>query len=185
MSSRIARLVANYERHASIPWPSTLAGPQRVWFAVYDKNDERRLRARVQEFEIATQRAGHAWSLVDITDAFPSWLTAHEYRDAYFENPEALEVAMDDFLEHVASEVRVRLRSADERTVVALIGVAALFGFVKVSALVKAVQDEVRGRLLVFFPGSHEHNTYRLLDARDGWNYMAVPITPDEAHQVP
>ena len=185
MSSRIARLVANYERHASIPWPATLAGPQRVWFAVYDKNDERRLRARVQEFEIATRRAGHGWSLVDVTDAFPLWLAAHEYRDSYFADPEALEVAMDDFLEHVASTVREHLRVADERTVVGLLGVGTLFGFIKVSALVKAVQDDVRGRLLVFFPGSHENNTYRLLDARDGWNYMAVPITPDDAHTVP
>ena len=61
-----------------------------------------------------------------------------------------------------------------------LVGVGALFPFAKTSALVKAVQDDVPGRLLVFFPGTHEHNVYRLLDARDGWNYMAVPITPDD-----
>jgi hypothetical protein len=31
---------------------------------------------------------------------------------------------------------------------------------------------------LVFFPGEHhpEHHSYRLLDARDGWNYLAVPL---------
>ena len=185
MSSRIARLVLNYERHASIPWPTTLAGPQRVWFAVYDKNDERRLRARVQEFEIATGRAGHGWALADVTDAFPAWLGAHEYRDSYFENPEALDVAMDDFLEHLATSIRSELAAADERTVVGIIGVGALFGFVKVSALVKAVQNDIKGRLLVFFPGTHENNTYRLLDARDGWNYMAIPITPDDAQALP
>ena len=33
------------------------------------------------------------------------------------------------------------------------------------------------GRLVVFFPGQFEQNNYRLLDARDGWNYLAVPIT--------
>lgn len=185
MSSRIARLVQNYERHASIPWPATLAGPQRIWFAVYDKNDERRVRARVGEFEIATGRAGHGWALVDVTDAFPTWLGAHEYRDSYFENPEALEIAMGDFLEHVAKQVQSTLDSADENTVVTLMGVGALFGFVKVSELVKTVQDHVRGRLLVLFPGTHENNVYRLLDARDGWNYMAVPITPDDGHTGP
>jgi hypothetical protein len=156
-----------------------------VWFAVYDKNDERRLRARVPEFEIATGKAGHGWSLIDVTDSFPSWLVAHEYRDSYFENPEALDVAMDDFLEHVAALVRTQLAAADERTVVGLLGVGALFGFVKVSALVKAVQNDIRGRMLVFFPGTHENNVYRLLDARDGWNYMAVPITPDDAQTLP
>src|SRR5690242_13354107 len=123
MSSRIARLVQNYERHASIPWSTTLAGPQRVWFAVYDKNDERRVRARIGEFEIATGRAGHGWSLVDLTDAFPQWLGTHEYRDSYFENPEALDVAMDDFLEHVARVVEQALDAASENAVVTLLGV--------------------------------------------------------------
>ena len=36
---------------------------------------------------------------------------------------------------------------------------------------------QIRGRLVVFFPGHLERSNYRLLDARDGWNYMAVPIT--------
>ena len=185
MSSRIARLVQNFERHASIPWPTTLAGPQRVWFAVYDKNDERRVRARVGEFEIATGRAGHGWALVDVTNSFPVWLGGHEYRESYFRNPKALEIAMEEFLEQVAAEVRHTLAASDENTVVALLGVAALFGFVRVSELVRAVQDDVHGRLLVLFPGTHENNTYRLLDARDGWNYMAVPITPDDGHSTP
>ena len=39
------------------------------------------------------------------------------------------------------------------------------------------VQNDIPGRLLVFFPGTYEDNIYRLLDARDGWNYHAVPIT--------
>jgi hypothetical protein len=42
------------------------------------------------------------------------------------------------------------------------------------------VADAVPGRLLVLFPGEYENNSYRLLDARDGWSYLAVPIT---AHQ--
>jgi len=41
----------------------------------------------------------------------------------------------------------------------------------------------LEGRLLVFFPGEHhpENHTYRLLDARDGWNYLAVPLLAKEA----
>jgi hypothetical protein len=34
----------------------------------------------------------------------------------------------------------------------------------------------VPGRLLVFFPGRYEGNSYRLLDARDGWSYRATQI---------
>jgi hypothetical protein len=30
--------------------------------------------------------------------------------------------------------------------------------------------------LLVFFPGEQEGNTYRLLDAQNGWGYLATSI---------
>jgi len=43
--------------------------------------------------------------------------------------------------------------------------------------VLKAVETMIQGRVVVFFPGSYDQNTYRLLDAREGWNYMAIPIT--------
>jgi len=73
--------------------------------------------------------------------------------------------------------VRRGLEAADEDDVVAVSGVASLYGFMKVSRLMEMVERTIRGRLLVFFPGEYEDNNYRLLDARDGWNYHAVPIT--------
>ena len=44
--------------------------------------------------------------------------------------------------------------------------------------VVEGIKEAVDGRLVVFFPGEHhpENHTYRLLDARDGWNYLAVPL---------
>jgi hypothetical protein len=42
---------------------------------------------------------------------------------------------------------------------------------------VEEVENDIRGRLALFFPGEYENQNYRLLDARDGWNYLAVPIT--------
>ena len=65
----------------------------------------------------------------------------------------------------------------NENTVVAAHGTASLFGFTKLSLVLKEVEHDIRGRLLLFFPGQYENNNYRLLDARDGWNYLAVPIT--------
>ncbi|MFH1688626.1 MAG: DUF1788 domain-containing protein, partial [Candidatus Eisenbacteria bacterium] len=56
-------------------------------------------------------------------------------------------------------------------------GVACLFGLTRLSLVLKEVVKDIRGRLVVFFPGEYEENNYRLLDARDGWNYLAVPIT--------
>jgi hypothetical protein len=58
--------------------------------------------------------------------------------------------------------------------------VASLFGFLKISEVLPMVEGDVKGRLLVFFPGVYEQNNYRLLDARDGWNYHAVPITASD-----
>lgn len=180
--SRLEKLVSNYQRLVSLPWQPNLHGTQKVWFAVYDKTEERRIRSRVGGFELATTESGHSWVLVDLTDAFPTWMAQKEYRDDYFLSPLDLETAMADFLEQTASTLRSALTSeqATEGTVVAVLGVGSLFGFIKVSDLLQKVYSDIRGRLLVFFPGEYDDNTYRLLDARDGWNYRAVPITHHE-----
>jgi hypothetical protein len=114
-------------------------------------------------------------------------MAATEYRDSYFESPEDLELKLeDDFLEHVAAQVREVLTSAeaDENSVVGVYGIASLFGFVRVSELMKEIERDIRGRVVVFFPGEYENSNYRLLDARDGWNYLAVPITLHEDRGV-
>jgi hypothetical protein len=75
-------------------------------------------------------------------------------------------------------------KQEDPNGVVGLLGAGALFGLgeaVKVSALLNAVNDAIPGRLLVFFPGEVEGSSYRLLDARDGWNYLATPITANRS----
>ena len=66
---------------------------------------------------------------------------------------------------------------------VALLGVGSLFPMVRVSDLIQRVSANVRGRLLVLFPGSFEGGNYRLLDARDGWNYLAIPIVANFSPQ--
>ncbi len=110
-------------------------------------------------------------------------MAGHEYRDEYFESPDLLETALPAFFDHLISEVRDQLGTHPHPDgVVGLLGAGTLFGLgdaVKVSALLNAVNDAIAGRLLVFFPGGYEGNSYRLLDARDGWNYLATPITPD------
>ena len=78
MSSRVAKLVSAYRQHLTVPWQADLAAIQRVIFAIYDKADELRLRANVEEFALATQHAGKQWLLLDITHAFPEWMAAQE-----------------------------------------------------------------------------------------------------------
>jgi len=181
--SYVDDLVAAYRKHVALPWQENLAPPQRVWMAVYPPEHERRLRLHVPAFKEATTEHHHAWALIDITTSFEQWMADHEYRDAYFEDPELLDTALPAFFARLVDQVRARLAEhADPNGVVAILGAGTLFGLgdaVKVSALLNAVNDAVPGRLLVFFPGQHEGNSYRLLDARDGWNYLAIPITPN------
>jgi hypothetical protein len=103
-------------------------------------------------------------------------MVSQEYKDDYFESPEDLEMALEEFTSYVAEGVSVKLQAADENAVVALYGVGSLFGFGRVSRVIETIEAKVKGRLLVFFPGDHENGNLRLLDARDGWNYLAVII---------
>ena len=183
MSSKVAKLVSAYRQHLTVPWQAGLAAIQRVIFAVYDKTDELRLRANIEEFALATQQAGKKWLLLDVTNAFPEWMAAQEYRDAYFESPEDLagyQVGeLTEFVADLTTQLKARIATeAGPDTVVALMGVGTLFGLARVSSVVEGIKEAVDGRLLVFFPGEHhpENHTYRLLDARDGWNYLAVPL---------
>lgn len=180
--SAIDRLLSNYSRQVRLPWSTNMSGKQRVWFAVYPPDEERRVRARLPEFERLTDAANHGWTTVDLTDLLPKWIAAHEYRESIFAEPEHFSANSE--LEDMAVE-RVRqacsLEEVNAASVVAVTGLASLFDFMRVSSLIDRVEDSVRGRLLVFFPGEYTGNVYRFMDARDGFNYMAVPITSTES----
>jgi hypothetical protein len=178
--ARIEELAERYARHVSTPWQRTMSGAQRVIMVVYEKELERTLRARKVLFEAATLEAGHNWHEIDLASIFPSWIASDEYRDAYFEQPDDLSLKLDsEFPEYAAATLRQALTAphVTENTVVAVTGVSTLFGLARFSEIVRKVDRDIRGRLLVFFPGQYEHNNYRLLEARDDWNYLAIPIT--------
>lgn len=175
---RIEDLAAKYERHIRAPWQRAVAGAQRVVMVVYDKELERTFRARKAEFEQRTLSAGHKWVEHNFTRSFADWMAVDEYCEDYFETPADLAMKLEgEFPEHLLQSLRDRLRSSDEDTVVAATGVACLYGFAHISDLVRRVEPDIRGRLVIFFPGSKDNNNYRFLDARDGWNYLANGIT--------
>jgi hypothetical protein len=177
---KIEELAEKYSKHISLPWQQTISGAQRIIIIIYDKELERTLRARKNAFENATKEAGHKWFEVNITHAFSSWMAADEYREAYFEAPEDLNLKLEaEFAQYVAGHISMCLEKpdVDHASVVAVFGAGSLFGFARVSHVLKLVEHKIKGRLAVFFPGQFEDNNYRLLDARDGWNYMAIPIS--------
>lgn len=180
--SRIKRLIQFYSRYISVPWRSDAAAAQRVIFCVYKETEERSLRAKVDEFEIATHEAGHTWVKFDLTDTFAIWLASQRYAKSYFQKPHLLSTLLPKYLAFIVDTFETFLQKSGNgsSTVVAITGVGSLFGFLKVKEVVDKLAPMVRGRLLVFFPGSYESNNYRLLDGYDGWNYLAVPITADK-----
>ena len=127
--SYVDELLDAYRRFVSLPWQQNLAGPQRVWMAVYPPEHERRLRLHLPAFKEATNEHGHSWALVDITTSFERWMADHAYREAYFEEPELLSTALPAFFAHLVDDVRSQLsaHSAPDG-VVALLGAGTLFG---------------------------------------------------------
>ena len=184
--SAIDRLLSNYSRQVRLPWSANMSGKQRVWFAVYPPAEERRVRAHFPQFEALTLEAKHGWSTVNLTRILPEWISAYEYREGLFAEPEHFSANSE--IEDLAVE-RVRQACSrvdvDAASVVAVMGLASLFDFMRVSSLIERVEDCVRGRLLVLFPGEYACNVYRFMDARDGFNYMAIPITSTEGFSTP
>ena len=182
--SRAKRLIQSYTSYISVPWRDDAAAAQRVVFCVYNETEERSIVARVDEFEIATRQAGHNWAIFDLTNTFAVWLASQRYAESYFQKPHLLSTLLPKYQAFIAEEFSAFLKTnnLDQHVVVAIKGVASLFGFLKVKEVVDHLAPMVKGRLLVFFPGSYENNNYRLLDGYDGWNYLAVPITADKEY---
>ncbi len=177
---RIEELVARYRGHIGAPWQRNLAGDQKAIFVVYPPVDERKVRARLDLFEMATTSTGHRWRAVDLTNTFSQWMASLDYPDRFFSRPQRLEMLLDgDFVPFTAQRLKEALADdgVDDNTVVAIHGAGSLLGFAHVSEVLALVRNEIQGRLLVFFPGEYDGQIYRLLNARDGLSYLGVPIT--------
>lgn len=184
--TKIGNLIENYNKFVNLPWQTNLSGNQRVWFAVYPPAEERRLREKINQFEMSTQEAKHKWHLIDLTLEPAKWLHSQQYREAYFQDPLVIVTVEDELKSYLIEKLKEVFRSedVDDNTVVAVLGTGSLFGFTHISSIISAIDSTIKGRLLVFFPGEHDSNTYRFMDARDGFNYMAIPITCGERLRI-
>ncbi len=182
--SRINQLLANYRRHIQLPLRTSVPAAQRIWFAVYPPEDERRLQHGIQEFELATTQAGWRWHLIDLHGQLSSWLKSvdPDEQGLWFSNPQDINLyARSEWRDLLSTFIRSSIASVaePERTVVALTGLTELFDFLPVSDLLATLEGVSPGFLMLFFPGERENNTYRFMCARDGWDYLAVPIVSD------
>jgi hypothetical protein len=174
------QLILAYDKIINEPWSNSLSGQERVWFLVYDPAELRKVELRMGDFESATIKAGKRWECISMKSCFPTWMANHDYREEYFQTPEYLVDQLEaEFIPFAIEYLRTRLSEiqTDPNTLIAIKDVASLFGFGRLSEILKSCDNDFKGRLMIFFPGEFEHNQYRLLDARDGWDYLARPIT--------
>jgi hypothetical protein len=179
-STKIESLLHAFQAAVKEPWDTTLSTQEKVWFLVYDPADQRKIDLQMGEFELIVKDAGKTWGEISLKQVFPLWMASHEYREEYFADPAALVDQLEfEFKEVIVQRIRTHLETLkpDAQSITALTGVSAVFGFCRLSDILKEATLGLQGRLLVFFPGEFSNNQYRLLDARDGWNYLARPIT--------
>jgi len=175
----VENLLEEFRRRLDVPWRTEEAAAGRVWMLWYDKALERRVRGRLGEFRLAVEQSGRGWHEFDLAPEFAKWVVSKRWFERAARLPDTLGTVLPDFESYLIQEVKTRLLETGNSDVFALTGVASLFGFLRASTVIKKVADAVPGRLLVTFPGNHQGGIYRLLDARDGWSYLAVPIPSD------
>ena len=174
-------ILAAYSEQVQLPWARDAPPAGRVWIVWYDKLLQRRFTGRLAEFEHATLSAGHGWRQHSISKWFGTWIERHEFFDALVEQPAELRGLLPEMEATLIDELTQIASSCTTNDVLAIDGCGALFGITRVSTLISRVADFIPGRLLVGFPGKHSAGVYRLLDARDGWNYHAIPIPTESA----
>jgi hypothetical protein len=174
--SSIEELLSDFRRRLAVPWRDDEPPAGRIWILWYDKADERRVHGRLREFQLAAEQAGRGWRGLDLAPRFGFWAAQQPWFERLARRPGSLSTVIPQFEEHLATTVKGELDACSANDILALTGVASLFGLTRVSALLDKIVGRIQGRLLVTFPGVHQGGIYRLLDARDGWNYLAVPI---------
>lgn len=180
MASKIDSLLASYEMVINEPWTGTLSTSERTMFLVFDPAEIRRVELRLSDFELATRKAGKRWELISLKSCFPTWMSQHNYREEYFLDPEAVVDQLETKFRQFAIDylnTAIDKLTTDNNTLIAIKDVSSLYGYTRLTDIVNSVSKAFKGRLLVLFPGEFDKNHYRLLDARDGWNYVARPIT--------
>ncbi len=180
MQSKIDQLLLAFEKIVKEPWSASLSGQERTWFLVYDPAEQRKVDLRLGDFETATLKSGKKWKSISLKPCFPTWMAQHKYREAYFNDPKFIADQLEaKFIPYAVQFLKNELSKLEQNpeTLIAIRDVSALFGFARLSEILRGCDRDFQGRLLIFFPGEFENNQYRLLDARAGWDYLARPIT--------
>lgn len=176
----VDRLIEGLKQQLRLPWSQDKSGAERIWFLVFEPDRLRSVLARKDALRLAVEAADKRWEEIDISNAFGVWMANHRYADRYFARPQLASTITEDFVKHLVADIKREIckRQIDEQTLLVLTGTESLYGITKLAHTIRLLEDAIQGRLLVFFPGEYRDQHYRFLDARDGWNYLAIPIMP-------
>ena len=131
--SKVNALLKKFEQVIREPWTSSLSGQEKVWFLVFDPAELRRMEFHLGEFEITVKNNGKQWHLISLKHTFTDWMARHEYKEAYFQDPQYIKDALEgEFKAYVLKQVQEHLTIRNnEHTLVVLKDVAAIFGFIR------------------------------------------------------
>lgn len=108
---------------------------------VYDPAEQRKIDLRLGDFEAATVKAGKKWISISVKQCFPTWMSTHEYKDEYFNNPEYIVDQLEaEFIPYAIQYLKDEFKKIeqDTETLIAIRDVSALFGFVRLSEVLKS-----------------------------------------------
>ena len=177
LEAQIKHLLEAFASFIQIPLPSAdIAAEQRVIFCVHEQRSERTLLRAWPQFESAVKAAELNCDTFDLQHLFGEWLNETPYIESYFKEPEHIYSIEIDFINFLTKRYEQFAARTDKNGIVLLRGVGYLFGFVLVNHVIERFAALTEGRLVAFFPGKYEKNNYRLLNAYDGWNYLAIPL---------
>lgn len=161
------------------PWTADISGAERIWFLVFEPAELRKVMAQRELFRLSAEAAGKRWVELDVGNAFGLWIGDLRYAESYYRRPSRAGGLPQDFTKALAEKLGrfIDDLGTDADTLLVLTGTEALFGICRVSQLTSLIESKITGRMLVFFPGEYLEPNYRFLDARDGWNYLALQIT--------
>lgn len=178
--SSITNLIDAYRRELSLTWHDDISGAEKIWMLLYSPNLERQVRSATPRFAAATKEAGRSWGEIDISDEFGKWVASHKHSKKFLSGKIPFSSAIVGEFERVLTElISAQVNGYPEGSVVAIVGIGSLFPYVRAHNIIGKIESGIGNRrILIFFPGSHDsaHHVFRLLNARDGFDYRAVVI---------
>ena len=139
-------LLDDFKKRLSVPWRDDEPPAGRVWILWYDKANERRIRGRLREFQLAAEQAGKGWREFDIAPRFGAWVAQQPWFERLAKRPGSLSTVLPQFEDHLAETVKRELSACGRSDILVLTGIASLFGLTRASSLIDKIVTSVPGR---------------------------------------